>query len=46
MVGLLLAHGAAATLRDNENRLPVDLADENAALKGTDVYRRLNNARF
>ena len=33
-------------LRDNENRLLVDLADENPALKGTDVYRRLNDARF
>lgn len=46
MVGLLLARNADATLRDNENRLLVDLADENAALKGTDVYRRLNDARF
>ena len=46
MVALLLDRGADATLRDNNGRLPIDLADENKALKGTDVYWQLNDARF
>ena len=32
--------------RDGSNKTPFDLAKENSALKGTDVYRRLNEARF
>ena len=41
-----LDRGADATLRDNQNKLPADYADENEALQGTDVYWRLNDARF
>ena len=43
---LLLDRGADATLHDNQNRLPVDPAKENSLLQGTDVYWRLNDARF
>ena len=46
MVALLLDRGADPTLRDNHNRLPVDIADYNKALQGTDVYWRLNEARY
>ena len=43
---LLLDRGADATLRDKENKLPFDYAKENEKLKDTDVYWRLNDARF
>ena len=46
VVALLLDRGADAKLRDREGTLPVDLADKNEALKGTDVYWRLHDAQF
>ena len=46
VVALLLNRGADATLGDNENRLPFALANKSPALKDTDVYWRLNDARF
>ena len=46
VVALLLDRGADATLRDNDNKLPVDLAEENEHLQGTDVSWRLHDARF
>ena len=46
VVALLLDRGADATLRDNNNKLPADYAQENEQLQGTDVYWRLNDARF
>ena len=32
--------------RDNDGKLPVGYARNNEQLKGTDVYWKLNNARF
>lgn len=46
MTALLLGRGADATLRDNDNKLPFDYAKENEPLQATDVYGRLNDARF
>ena len=46
VVALLLDRGADATLRDDKNKLAFDLAKENEHLQGTDVYWRLNDARF
>ena len=46
VVEALLAAGADATARDGEGQTPWDLAQENEALKGSDVYWRLNDARF
>ena len=38
--------GLEATLRDNEDKLPFDYAKDNDHLRGSDVYWRLNDARF
>ncbi len=46
MTALLLDRGADATLRDNDDQLPIDLAQENKSLQSTDVYRRLHDASF
>ena len=46
MVALLLDRGADATLRDSAGKLPIDYVRGNAALKGTDIYRRLNDPRL
>ena len=46
VVALLLNRGADATLRTKDGQLPFDLAKENEHLRGTDVYWRLNDARF
>ena len=46
VVALLLDRRADATLRDIQNRLPVDRAAENEHLQGTAVYWWLNEARF
>ena len=46
LVALLLDRGADATLRDNAGKLPIDYVRRNAALKGTDISRRLNDPRF
>lgn len=41
-----LEAGGDVHARDGSNKTPFDYAKENAALKGTDVYWRLNEARF
>ena len=43
---LLLDRGANITARDKDGNLPIDYAKVNEALKGTDVYWRLHDARF
>ena len=45
-VSRLLEAGGDVHARDGSNKTPFNYAKENAALKGTDVYRRLNEARF
>ena len=42
----LLAAGADAAARNAAGKTPWDLAQENEALKGSDAYWRLNDARF
>ena len=46
VTALLLDRGADATLRTEAGALPVELAAKNKVLTGTDVYWRLNEARF
>ena len=46
VVEALLAAGGDANARDEDGRTPWDLAQENARFHGTDVYWRLNDARF
>ena len=42
----LLAAGADPAAKDKEGKTPWHYAKENAALKGTEVYWRLNDGRF
>ncbi len=46
VVSALLDGGADASLSDQEGLTPWDLAERHALLKGTELYWRLNNARF
>ena len=46
VITLLLNAGADATARDNDGDTPWDLIQDNEALRGTDAYWRLNDARF
>ena len=46
VVEALLDGGADPKARSEDGRLPFDFAKSNEALKGTDVYWRLNEARF
>ena len=46
LVKALIAGGADPNARDKAGLLPFDYARGNKALKGTDVYWRLNEARF
>ena len=46
VVEVLLDAGADATARDKHGKVPWDYAKTNPALKGTDVYWRLNEKRF
>ena len=46
VVAALLDAGADAKARTDDGRTPWDLIETNFALKGTDVYWRLNNKRF
>ena len=45
VIGTLLDAGANAAARNAAGQTPWDLAQENEALKGSDAYRRLNDAR-
>ena len=45
-VKVLLDAGADASHKDTFGKTAWDLAQENEALKGTDAYWRLNDARF
>ena len=45
VVEALLAAGVDPNARDKNGRSPFDYAKDNEALHGTDVYRRLNEAR-
>ena len=42
----LLAAGADVLARDEDGRTPWDLAERNEALRDSDMYSRLNDARF
>lgn len=46
VVRILLDHGADATLRTHDGRLAADFAAENPDIHRTNVYWRLNDARF
>ena len=46
VIAALLDDGSEAKSRDEDGNTPWDLAQENNAIKGTDVYWRLNDARF
>lgn len=46
VVEALLAAGADPAAEDKEGKTPWHYAKENAALKGTEVYWRLNDGRF
>ncbi len=46
VVMTLLEAGANPAARDNDRELPVDHAESNDQLKGTDAYWKLNDARF
>ena len=45
-IGALLAAGANAGARNAAGQTPWDLAQANETLKGSDAYRRLNDAHF
>ena len=45
-VTALLNAGADPAARDSDGKLPFDYAEDNEQLKGTDVYWKLNQARF
>ena len=45
-IDVLLDAGADATIRNAADRTPWDVAQENEALRGSDAYWRLNDARF
>ena len=46
VMAALLAAGADPAARDKAGKTPWDYAERNAALKGTDVYRRLSEERL
>lgn len=46
VVKALLAAGADPAAKDKEGKTPWHYAQKNAALKGTEVYWRLNDGRF
>ena len=46
VVGILLDAGADASARDGDGKTPWDYAQDNEALRGTDVWWRLREGRF
>ena len=46
VIAALMEGGADPAVRDEDGKFPFDYAKGNRALRGTDVYRRLNDARF
>ena len=46
VVAALIEGGADPSARDGRGRTPFDYAKDNEALRGTEVYRRLDEARF
>ena len=46
VVETLVEAGADPADRDEDGKTPFDYMEDNEALRGTDVYRRLNEARF
>ena len=46
VVRALLAAGANPRAKDKEGKLPVELIPSDSALRGTDVYWRLNDGRY
>ena len=46
VVQVLLDAGADAAARDSKGKVPWDYAKANSALKGTEIYWRLNEERF
>lgn len=45
-VSAAIAAGADPAARDEDGKTPFDYMEDNEALRGTDVYRRLNEDRF
>ena len=46
IVKVLLDRGADPRLKDGKGRLPIDLAEKNETLRGTEVYWQLHDARY
>ena len=46
VVAALIEGGADPSARDGRGKTPFDYAKDNEALRGTEVYRRLDEARF
>jgi ankyrin repeat protein len=46
VLSVLLKAGADAEAKDNSGKTAFDHAEKNEKLKGTDVYWKLNDARF
>ena len=46
VVAALIEAGADPSARDGRGKTPFDYAKDNEALRGTEVYRRLDEARF
>ena len=46
VIAALIAGGADPAARDERGKTPFDYAKDNAALRGTDAYWRLHDARF
>ncbi len=46
IVKVLMDHCADPRLKDGKGRLPIDLAEDNEKLRGTEVYWQLHDARY
>jgi ankyrin repeat protein len=45
-IAALLAAGAEVNARDKDGKTPFDFAEDNPKVKGTDVYWKMNDARY